>query len=106
MICLFQNFEAEFLWKVCLIILISGIILKTERRQMVLATCKVWLNVLATSTWVKVQKYRNPELTKFKTFNLQYAFKTVKIPNLNGQISLNKLKINQRSYYNQPNSVF
>ena len=28
-----------------------------------------------THAWVKVQNFQNPELSKFRTYNLQYALK-------------------------------
>ena len=39
--------------------------------------------------------YHNlPELLKFKSLNLQYAYKILTISSLNGPLSLDKLKIN------------
>ena len=54
---------------------------------------------------MKVQNFQNPELEKFKTQNLHYAYNTTKNIKLTGQMSFNKLKINQRSHNNLPNSV-
>ena len=52
-------------------------------------------------TWVKFQIFRNLELLKFKSQNLFINdFK------LNGQLSKDEMKINQRSYNNLHNSAF
>ena len=49
--------------------------------------------------WVKVQNFKNPELTNIKSSNLLYAFKIVlTMSSLNGQLPKDKLKINQRNY--------
>ena len=45
-----------------------------------------------------VQNFKNPELSKFKSYNLLYAYIVLKILSLNGQLSKEELKINQRSY--------
>ena len=42
--------------------------------------------------WVKVQNFQNPELEKFKFYNLQNAWKIVTISSLNGQMASNTLK--------------
>ena len=49
-------------------------------------------------TWVKVQNFKNPELSKFKSLNLLYAYKVLTISSLNGQLPKDELEINQRSY--------
>ena len=42
-------------------------------------------------SWAKVQIFKNPELLKFKSYNLKLlncAYKILTISNLNGQLSL------------------
>ena len=53
---------------------------------------------------MKVRNFPNPELKKLDSKNLQYAYKTSTISVLNSQLSLDDLKINQRSL--KPNSAF
>ena len=54
------------------------------------------------SSWVKVQNFKNPEHKKF----ISFVYNIVPVSSLNGKLSIAKLKINQRSYYIQPNSGF
>ena len=63
-------------------------------------------NFKIKETWVKVQNFPNPKLKKFDSKNLQHAYKILTISVLIGQLSLDELKINQRSYHIQPNSAF
>ena len=58
------------------------------------------------SAWVKVQNLQNPELLKLQSLTLLYAYLIFTISSFNGQLSLDRLKINQRSYYDLPNSAF
>ena len=53
-------------------------------------------------TWVKVQNFKNPELSNS---NLNTCYMP-KISSLNGQLPKNELKINHISYQNLPNSAF
>ena len=64
---------------------------------------------LTPFTWVKVQNFQNPELSKLKPYNCNMLTKYSQFHVLNGQLSLDRLKINQRIYnmYNDhPNSGF
>ena len=51
-------------------------------------------------------KFTKSELKKFKSQNLIFAYKLSILSSLNGLLSLGKKKINERSYYNLPNSGF
>ena len=54
----------------------------------------------------QILNFKNPELSKFKSLNLLYAYKELTISGLNGQLPKDELKTNQRSYQNLPNSAF
>ena len=69
------------------------------RRSQTLIAC-------SDKTMFESSNFNNPELSKFKSKNLLYACKVLIISSLNGQLSTEELKINQRSYLNLPNSVF
>ena len=53
---------------------------------------------LLTYAWVKVQNFKNPELSKFTSKNLLYACKLLTISSLNEQLPKYELRLNQRSY--------
>ena len=49
-------------------------------------------------TWVKVQNFQNPEHVKNQILKLAVCIQISTILSLNGQLSKDKLKINQSSY--------
>ena len=57
-------------------------------------------------SWEKVLNFKNPELKELKSQNLHYAYKISTIFSLTGQLSLEKLKKNERCYYYLLNSAF
>ena len=69
--------------------------------QLCLYACQV-----KPCAWVKVKHFENPELQKFKYHNPHYACKISTIFSLDGWLSLEKLKINERCNYNLLNSAF
>ena len=57
-----------------------------------------WNQQLQVNARVKVQNFKNPELSKFKSQNLLYAYKVLTISSLNDQLPKYEQKINQRNY--------
>ena len=56
-------------------------------------------------TWVNVQNFQNPEL-QYQNLKLAVCLQNIKNPKINGQIPLDKLKLNQKSYHYLQNSAF
>ena len=90
--------------------------LRPKFRPLALLDMSAWTFILVICTygiltWVKVQLFQNPWTQKFKYFGkfelskLVVCLQIINNFNLNGQLSLDELKINQRSY-NNPNSAF
>ena len=52
------------------------------------------------------EKFSKFQIEEIQIINLHHAFKILLISSLNGQLSLNILKMNQRSQFNLLNSVF
>ena len=65
-----------------------------------LCICELYSELVWKDTWVKSWSI---EFKSKKTTECQWL---LRISSLNGLLSLNKLNINQRSYYNLPNSAF
>ena len=67
----------------------------------ILMKCHILCSISSGSSLfarVKVQNFKKPELSNFKTLNLLYAYKVLTISSLNGQLPKDEQKINQRSY--------
>ena len=63
-------------------------------------------NLSMLPTWVKVQNFQNPEPFENQILKLAVCLQISTISSLNGQLSLDKLNINQRTYKNLLNSGF